>query len=313
MKNSTSIQSTPQADFVAAIERAGLTPPSVLAPGKMTRFPGIGKTNKKLSGWAFLFEDRLGGAYGDWARDLSVIWQAKRTKKMTKAEQAAQRRQLAELHLARVEEERLRHEEAAKRARSILAGATPAPALHPYLIKKGIQPHGLRVDKEGQLIVPVMVNGILTSLQFIDANGTKKFLLGGAIKGGSATIGAVTAASSTILIGEGFATCASLHEDTGFPAVVAFSAGNLTVVATQLRQQFPEARIVICGDNDASCTGQAEAHKAARAVNGVVALPEVEGADFNDLHRNQGLDAVKGAIAAATSDMQKAQLNSPVH
>ena len=27
MKNSTSIQSTPQADFVAAIERAGLSPP----------------------------------------------------------------------------------------------------------------------------------------------------------------------------------------------------------------------------------------------------------------------------------------------
>ena len=52
--------------FRQVIERAGLGPPSLISLGKVTRFPGIGKSNGNKSGWAWLSEDGQGGAYGDW-------------------------------------------------------------------------------------------------------------------------------------------------------------------------------------------------------------------------------------------------------
>lgn len=39
-----------------------------------------------------------------------------------------------------------RHEKAAQRARAIWQAAAPAPGNHPYLTRKQIQPHGVRVD-----------------------------------------------------------------------------------------------------------------------------------------------------------------------
>jgi putative DNA primase/helicase len=49
-------------------------------------------------------------------------------------------------------------------------------------------------------------------------------------------------------------------------------------------------------------TGIEKAHEAALAVDGIVAVPELDGrkCDFNDLHREKGPEAVRAAIAAAT-------------
>jgi len=79
---------------------------------------------------------------------------------------------------------------------------------------------------------------------------------------------------------------------------MAFSSGNLTPVAEQLRQQFQTAAIVLCADHDESVTGQREARKAADAVGGLVALPESPGDDWNDVMQAQGLDLVREAIEA---------------
>jgi putative DNA primase/helicase len=87
--------------------------------------------------------------------------------------------------------------------------AIPAPEDHPYLQLKGIHPHGLRVDDESRLIVPVMIDGALSSLQFIDASGGKQFLPGGKVKGGLFTMGALSH-PDMLLLCEGFATGASL-------------------------------------------------------------------------------------------------------
>jgi len=285
-------------DFRQKMERAGLVPPSVLTPGKVTRFPGAGKSNGNKSGWAWLSEDGLGGAYGDWASDLSETWHAAHNHAMTTAERAAHTQRVTELQRIRKEEEAKQHAEVAARAQRLWDGAKPALEDHPYLQKKGIEPHGLRVDAENRLIVPVMIDSIITSLQFIDAHGEKLFLLGGKVKGGSFTIGALSDAWPLLLC-EGYATGASLCEAMNFPVVVAFSASNLAPVAEQLCTQFPEALIVVCGDHDLSGTGQREARKAAEAVGGVVALPEVPGQDFNDVHTQQGLDAVQMAITTA--------------
>ena len=121
----------------------------------------------------------------------------------------------------------------------------------------------------------------LVNLQFIHSDGTKRFLKGGKKKGCFWWIGAKT---DTVLIGEGFATCASLHENTGYLTVIAYDAGNLEEVAKIIRQRQPTATLVICVDNDESGIGQEKANKAALAANGFVALPPIVG-DFNDWER----------------------------
>ena len=113
--------------------------------------------------------------------------------------------------------------EAVKRAKAIWDAAIPAPETHPYLKMKGVQAHGLRLNTDNRLIIPALLDGGLSSLQFINANGAKQFLPGGAVKGGSFTIGALIDAD-ILLLCEGFATGASLHEAAGRPVVVAFNA-----------------------------------------------------------------------------------------
>lgn len=154
-------------------------------------------------------------------------------------------------------------------------------------------------------MVPVMINDILSSVQFIDKDGGKLFLPGGAVAGGAYTIGDLTEAE-TVLVCEGFATGASLHEATGFAVVVAFSASNLTPVAAHLRQHYPMTRLLVCGDHDlrddgTPNTGLDAATAAAQGVGGILVMPELDGqkCDWNDVHRQRGLATVKDAITAA--------------
>jgi len=89
----------------------------------------------------------------------------------------------------------------------------PAPIDHPYLARKGVQAFDLRVWK-GLLLVPVRdLAGELHSLQFIGADGGKRFLRGGRVQGLGCWIGTPPGRDDTqspILIAEGFATDASL-------------------------------------------------------------------------------------------------------
>lgn len=189
--------------------------------------------------------------------------------------------------------------EAATRAERIWSQAPPAPADHPYLQKKQVQPHSLRRHHDGRLIVPIYREGTLSSLQFIDKDGKKKYLKGGVKKGGSFVIGDLTHETKLILTSEGVATGFSLYEATGLPTVIAFDAPNLLPVAESLRRQYPHVRIVICGDHDGNGVGQRRAREAAEAVNGLMVIPDPEGTDWNDLHRQHGLDVVKAAIDIA--------------
>ncbi len=202
-----------------------------------------------------------------------------------------------------------RQTKAAATAATLWEGAAPAPADHAYLVTKNIRPHGLRVTGDGRLIVPVMINDEIASLQFIDASGEKKFLPDGAIAGGSCLIGQVTA-TEPVLIAEGLATAASLHEATGYPVVVAFNAGNLKPVAEQVRQTYSTATILLAADNDVRTdrkpnTGLVAANAAAQAVTGIVAVPDPidnTKTDWNDVHVHHGLEAVRAGIDQALSE-----------
>ena len=139
-----------------------------------------------------------------------------------------------------------------------------------------------------------------------------------AIKGAGTRTGAYWAtgkpeAAAAILIAEGIATAISARDGSvlglgdDVVGVATFSNGNLPDVAAAMRQQYPQAKIVLCADVD-KATGTVPdkyAVEAAQLVGGYLAVPDFgadrpEGAkDFNDLHQLQGLEAVKACIDAA--------------
>ena len=189
--------------------------------------------------------------------------------------------------------------DALRRAERVCGLAEPEDGSHPYLRAKQVGAHGVLRHKD-LLVVPLRdATGKLWSLQFIGADGQKRFLKGGRKVGCYHGIGKRPAPGEPLCVCEGYATGASIHEATGHAAVVAFDAGNLLPVARALRAKYPEARIVIAGDNDASGVGQLRAEEAARAVNGLVAIPAETGKDWNDIHRERGAEAVARSIAAA--------------
>lgn len=195
---------------------------------------------------------------------------------------------------------------------SALEATQPGVNEHSYIKRKGIQVHGAKVYHggltiggmtcNGALMIPMKLNGKITSLQFINRDGEKRFLPDGE-KGGY-LIGKIEA-GKPVCICEGFATGASIHEATGHAVIVAFDAGNMMKLASALRANKPDIQIVLCADDDESGTGQRKAIEAAQAVGGLVAMPvfgepRLEGVkDFNDMAALQGLDAVKQAIEAA--------------
>lgn len=182
--------------------------------------------------------------------------------------------------------------------------AGPADPAHGYLQRKGVHPHGIRMESGDVLVVPLVdLDGTIHTLQRIYEDGTKRFLSGGAKAGHFTPIGGPLADAGTILICEGWATGATAHEATGLPVVAAMDAGNLKRVAPILRDRYPSARLVILADNDTKPgrvdnPGVTAAIAAARAAGALVAIPPEPG-DFNDLAAAQGLEAVREIIAAA--------------
>jgi putative DNA primase/helicase len=226
---------------------------------------------------------------------------------MTIQEREAHRRRMAELRRIREEEERQRHAEVAQQARILWDRAELVPSDHAYLVKKQVSSHGLRLYRgdlviagqlvDGALIVPLHdPDGTLCSLEFISTDSTKLFLPGARKRGASYLIGTI---HEVLCIVEGYATGASVHEATGHAVAVAFDAGNLKPVAEAIRAKYPAVHILICGDHDANGTGQTKAQEAAKAVGGLAVVPERKCMDWNDVHRQQGPDAVQECITAA--------------
>ncbi len=258
-------------EFRAAIEAAGLRPPEHIIPdGKLHRFASNGRHDDD-AGWYVLFADGTpAGSFGDWRSGLKETWRAKSDVRMTDAARSAHRDRIAAMQCEREAEEQRRHAEAAQRAHEIWTAAQPAEDAHPYLRRKQVRAHGLRRTADGRLIVPIYKDAVLSSLEFIDPDGGKKFLSGGAKRAGSFTIGD-PATAATLLLVEGYATGASLHEATNLPVIVAFDAGNLRPVAEGLRRKYPASTIIVCGDHDTSGVGQRAADEAAAAVAGLIA------------------------------------------
>lgn len=133
---------------------------------------------------------------------------------------------------------------------------------HEYLARKGITALDVRFSPSGALVIPMCdASGQIHGLQIIRTNAeakgkpAKEFWPAGlAMKSHFHLIGVPR---GVILIAEGYATAATLHLATGLPVVVAFTAGNIAPVANELRKRYPQAKLLICADDDAfgNCIG----------------------------------------------------------
>lgn len=308
----------PTEQFRDAIRSAGLPPPDAIeADGKLRRFSTNGKGGDD-SGWYILYGDGLpAGKFGDWRTGLKQTWKADTGRKLSQEENAAHRARMQAAEKTRAAAEQQAKQLAAAKAEDVWKAASPAKT-HPYLDRKSIKPHGAQIYQEA-LVIPMRAGNTLHSLQFINPDGSKRFLTGGRVKGCYHLIGD-TNATRVLLFAEGFATGASLHEATGLPVAVAFNAGNLPDVAMFWRRRLPATPFLICADDDYRTEGnpgKTKAEDAARLVDGAVVSPvfksRPEGAtDFNDLHQAEGLDAVKAIIDETVETLISAKRYFPI-
>jgi len=335
------VDADPVEQFAQALRDAGLKVDG--APkmdGELHRVPVEGDASRERSG---AYKGHLDGRPAGFIQNYKIgtreNWKATgQASALTVQDRAQMAAEAAQKRHDRAHEREQQAERTAQQVDAMWAAATPVQA-HPYLADKGVQDHGLRqgapgqtvtvngaddrpreLSVAGQLLVPVADEaGKLTSLQFIRQDGSKMFMPDGKVEGGHYVIGDARK-GGPVLIAEGFATAATLHEMTGLPAIVAFNAGNLRPVAEAYRALDPTRAIYIAGDDDKHRkaerdgqgrpkvnVGRVKAEEAAAAIGGQAVFPifpdTTPGTDWNDLAKAQGraqtVAQLRGAIAVA--------------
>lgn len=266
-----------------AFYEAGIpSPGTVVFDGKIHRFSTSDKKGDDSGYYIFFNDGFAAGQFGDWRSGEVHNWHEERFQNLTMIESIEFQKKISEAKRQRDEELKKRHEKAAETVASIWEEALPASAGHPYLQKKGVQPHGARVGSDGRLMLPLYnSSGELSSLQYIDATGRKLYHAGGAV-GGCFYMMGDAGERDTIYIAEGFATAATICETMQAATVAAYSANNLPPVAETLRKQYPAAELVIVADNDKSKAGENYATQASAKSGARVVLIPNEEQDAND-------------------------------
>jgi putative DNA primase/helicase len=278
----------PEEQLIEAIADAGLEPPEqVFLDGRIHRFRSGQKKDK--TGWYVVFGDGIpAGRFGDWREDISQPWTADIGRQLTFDEVEARKRHIEEAKRIRDQEIEKLHDAVALAAKRIWDGGTPATAEHPYLKRKGVQPHGIKVSGEGKLMIPACtMDGDIKTIQYIDADGKKQFHQGGEAGGNVYFLG--DESESPIYIAEGFATAATIHEVTGKPVVVAFSCHNLVEATGKVRDKRGAlSEIVVVADNDESGMGEKMARRACQKHGARFVMAPDVGDDVNDFHQKGG-------------------------
>jgi len=276
-----------ETQLIDAMRAAGLEPPNeILMDGKIHRFrsgtkgsPGHGDK----PGWYLVFGDGIpAGRFGCWRAGMEITWRADVGRKLTEFEEMAHARRINESKVLREAAQERQHQVASETVEKIWLSGGAAHPDHPYLKRKGIQTHGVRITGDGRLMVPLYdADGTLSTLQYIDEDGGKLYHPGGQTGGKFWMVGSLDE-PGTLFVAEGFATAATIHETTDRPVVVAYSASNLVPVTGTLREMYGATQdIVIVADHDQSGVGQRYAEQASAKYGARMVMPPILG-DAND-------------------------------
>ncbi len=308
-----------------------------IADGAFHNVKTTDSTGTKKPGW-YVLSDISGflcGSYGNFkAGDDAISWSSAAVDSMTPSQISDYHRLRDEAKKKRAEQQKVIWHETAIEAQSVWDSGKQVKS-HPYLKKKKISVGGrLSADSKHYkdwLMVPLYdESGDISSLQFINKDGEKRFMSGGR-KAGCCYL--TEGDTDTIYIAEGYATGETVTELTGKTCAVAWDAGNLMPVAEVIRTRYPNSAIVIAGDNDhehecGDCgvmvnsgthdcpkckatftngnvnTGHEKATSAARALGVNVVFPECKSgeSDFNDVFVNRGKNEALSQITQKAKD-----------
>ncbi len=291
-------------DFLGAIQATLGYAPQHLEPGRFHRF------GPRKSGWAKLFNDCLGGVFGDYRQNLSSHWMARQHR--SPAELASMRRQI--LHAAREREieQRAQWVKNAERNAALWAASIPADdAVRSYLAARGLaqwplpacirQHPGLaywHADDNGELHMlgryPAMLAPIGSGGKLLAIHRT---YLGDGSKANVPTPKKLTAAAGPLAgaciplaaphggvlgIAEGIETAAAASLGSGLPVVAAYCANALAGFALPRGIE----RLVIFADHDPAGQQAAAtlAQRATRAgLTSKTLTPSKPGSDWADV------------------------------
>lgn len=283
-------------EFTRVLEHTGLRLTGLPdTSGKINRVPTTDDRGRAKSGWYVAFDGEVfGAAYGNFKTGEEGKWSSVDRMSMSSAQIAEHQRQI---QVAKAEREIAQNEiyrEAAKEAEGIMS-RTEISTYHKYADTKNINGEYLVYNKA--IIIPAYdEDGEISTVQFINYDGTKKFLPGGRKKGCFHLINGET---DTVYICEGWATGQTINEATGKTVVVAFDSGNLYPVAENVRAKFPNSSLVVAGDDDhensKANVGRAKAESCAQSLGLMCVFPDVKTGetDFNDVGVERTKDAIK--------------------
>lgn len=304
----------PEIEFAEHCRANGLDVDDPIMDGQIHRVPIFGRPQGKDGAYCAY----LDGVPSGWSENFVTGEKSKFVSsgmQLTEEEKAKQRAEHAQKLQEREAKRQIGYDNAAKRAEKIYTEAKEVTAqnIHSedsYLGKKGVLPHVAKQNDYGQLVIPLHnIEGEIRGVQFINQDGSKHFLTGIEKKGNFTLLSDDVKNATKVLVCEGFATGASLHEATKLPVAVAFDAGNIESVSKALAEKYKGIEITICADNDQyrdNNVGLEKAKKAALAVGAKLAVPQFSKeeqaqklTDFNDLHKAEGLKAVSRQVSQA--------------
>lgn len=245
-------------DVIRQIEQAGVDVPARCDLSKAFtnyyRWKPACETKSKKSAWARLFEYKtdagkifITGTFG-WRGDQ---WTVEATATEWSPAERAQWLEQKKAAAKAAEEARAKDAEtAAEKARRMWGEKCRDEGSSPYLDRKKVRAFGVRFMFKGTLAVPLRdMEGELQGLQYISADGEKKFGSGTIKEGRFHLVGKISP-DKPLAFAEGYATAATVHMATGWPVVVCFDAGNLEPVIAQWRKLYPDLRFVVAADDD---------------------------------------------------------------
>ena len=290
-----------------------ITPPTeIISDGKIHRFKNDGDDNK--NSWYVAHDNGKfqSGAFGCWKLDVSEKFCSIEPTHLTTKQKQRYAKQLAEQkHIAELEKIKQQGYVQEQVNERFNCSITKGINAHPYLQNKDVKSYGLRTDNSLLLVPMFNIDGEIASIQTISITGAKFYTKGGRVKGCFFPIGTP---EDTLILCEGYATGASIHEATSEPVAVCFNSGNIKEVAKELSAKHPNTKIIIAGDDDhkrEQNIGRIKAIEAAKHIGATTVFPKFDTSynegctDFNDLHRLCGLKEVKKQINKAIHESDR--------
>ncbi len=251
---------------LSQLRAAGLIVPYLEVTGKTVRCKIEGEREKR--GWYIAHELALDagtivivGSFGVWrGNDNGATKIVLERTPLSDAQQQALKLRLAEDRKRAEQDRKIETARAAAKAERTWR-LLSVDGDCDYLARKSVKAYGVKFTPSGAMAVPMMdASGRVWGLQFIlsrkghakriaKTERDKEYWPAGLdMIGKFHLLGGVP--TWCVLIAEGYATAASLHEATGLPVAIAFHAGNLLAVARVLRKRYPGINMLICADDD---------------------------------------------------------------